>query len=96
LSSVLWYLKQRGLVRSDDKSSLHITVDGMDFLENKKPTPDEVMRFIKVESIAGGKTPAPSVTQTASAPAPATVTPAAPKAEAESVRSVLNRVLARA
>ena len=33
LSSAIWYLKQRGLVASDDKSSMHITVDGMDFLE---------------------------------------------------------------
>ena len=78
LSSVLWYLKQRGLVRSDDKSSLQITVDGMDFLENKKPSPDEVMRFIKPDAIAGAKAEAPPV-----------------KAETESVRSVLNRVLAR-
>jgi hypothetical protein len=90
LSSVLWYLKQRGLVRSDDKSSLHITVDGMDFLENKKPTPDEVMRFIKVDSIAKVKS-APAVTpvKASAAGQPAT-------AESESVRSVLNRVLARA
>jgi hypothetical protein len=86
----LWYLKQRGLVRSDDKSSLHITVDGMDFLENKKPTPDEVMRFIKVDSIAKVKS-APAVTpvKASAAGQPAT-------AESESVRSVLNRVLARA
>jgi hypothetical protein len=89
LSSVLWYLKQRGLVRSDDKSSLHITVDGMDFLENKKPSPDEIMPFIKTDAIAGGKTPAP----VPKAPAAAHATPAT--AETESVRSVLNRVLAR-
>ena len=82
LSSVLWYLKQRNLVRADDKSSLHITVDGMDFLENKKPSPDEVMRFIKPDALAGANAPAPA--------------PPAAKAENESVRSVLNRVLARA
>jgi len=52
LSSVLWYLKQRNMVKSDDKSSLHITVDGMDFLENKRPSPEEVMRFIKPDAIA--------------------------------------------
>src|ERR1700676_5199214 len=57
MMSALWYLKQRALVRSDDKSSLHITVDGMDFLENKKPSPDEVMRFIKQDAVAGAKTP---------------------------------------
>jgi len=87
MTSVLWYLKQRNLVRSDDKSSLHITVDGMDFVENKKPTADEVMRFIKPDAIAATKTPAPAAT-------PAAVAPAA-KSENESVRSVLNRVLAR-
>jgi hypothetical protein len=84
LTSVLWYLKQRNLVRSDDKSSLHITVDGMDFVENKKPTPDEVMRFIKPDAVAASRTHTP-----AAAPSP-------PKSESESVRSVLNRVLARA
>jgi len=48
LASALWYLKQRGLAASDDKSSLQITVDGMDFLESKRPVPEDVMRFIKL------------------------------------------------
>ena len=52
LSSALWYLKQRGLAASDDKSSLQITVDGMDFLESKRPLPEEVMAFIKPSAIA--------------------------------------------
>lgn len=47
LSSAMWYLKQRGLVASDDKSSLQITVDGMDFLESKRPSAEAVMSFIK-------------------------------------------------
>lgn len=47
LSSAMWYLKQRGLVASDDKSSLQITVDGMDFLESKRPSAEAVMPFIK-------------------------------------------------
>jgi curved DNA-binding protein CbpA len=47
LSSATWYLKQRGLVASDDKSSMHITVDGMDFLEGKNPSPEEVLPFMK-------------------------------------------------
>jgi hypothetical protein len=88
MTSVLWYLKQRNLVRSDDKSSLHITVDGMDFVESKKPTAEDVMRFIKPDAIAGSKAPAPPIASPAVAPAA--------KAENESVRSVLNRVLARA
>jgi len=93
LTSVLWYLKQRNLVRSDDKSSLHITVDGMDFLEAKKPTPDEVMRFIKPDAIAASKAHTPPVTPPAATPAAASPQP--PTGESESVRSVLNRVLAK-
>jgi curved DNA-binding protein len=52
LNSALWYLKQRGLAASDDKSSLQITVDGMDFLESKRPLPEDVMPFIKPAAIA--------------------------------------------
>lgn len=52
LSLALWYLKQRGLAASDDKSSLQITVDGMDFLETKKPLPEDVMVFIKASATA--------------------------------------------
>jgi DnaJ domain len=47
LSSALWYLKKRGLAASDDKSSLQITVDGMDFLENQRPSAQDVLPFIK-------------------------------------------------
>jgi hypothetical protein len=81
LSSALWYLKQRGLAASDDKSSLQITVDGMDFLENKKPLPEDVMPFIKQTAIAASQTP--------SEPPPAA------KRENESVLDTLNRALAR-
>jgi len=67
LSSAMWYLKQRGLVASDDKSSLQITVDGMDFLETKKPAGADVMPFIKGAAHAAPPAPAgdnPSVMQT--------------------------------
>jgi len=47
LSSALWYLKQRSLAASDDKSSLQITVDGMDFLVSNRPVPEDVLAFIK-------------------------------------------------
>lgn len=57
LSLALWYLKQRGLAASDDKSSLQITVDGMDFLETNKPLPEDVMVFIKASATAAS-TPA--------------------------------------
>ncbi len=52
LSSALWYLKQKGLAASDDKSSLQITVEGMDFLVSKKPLAEDVMPFIKPAAIA--------------------------------------------
>jgi len=52
LASALWYLKQRGLAASDDKSSLQITVDGMDFLESKQPSPQTVMPFLKEAALA--------------------------------------------
>jgi curved DNA-binding protein len=47
----LWYLKQRGFVVNDDKSSLQITVEGMDFLEHNRPSPEVVMRFIKAAAL---------------------------------------------
>ena len=59
ISSALWYLKQRGLAASDDKSSLQITVDGMDFLESSKPKAEEVMALIKPAAIANAPTPTP-------------------------------------
>jgi hypothetical protein len=80
LSSALWYLKQRGLAASDDKSSLQITVDGMDFLENNKPAPEDVLSFIKPAAIAD---------------APATSPETQTKREPESVVATLNRALAR-
>jgi curved DNA-binding protein CbpA len=62
LSSALWYVKQRALVSSDDKSNLQITVDGMDYLVNAMPVPKDVMAFIKPTSIAA--TPEESVLST--------------------------------
>ncbi len=54
MNFALWYLKQRGFVGSDDKSSLLITVAGMDFLEQNRPNPEEVMPFIRLTAIMGG------------------------------------------
>lgn len=51
LNFALWYLKKRGLVANDDKSSMEITVDGMDFLEQNRPTPEAVMSFIRQDAI---------------------------------------------
>lgn len=55
LNFALWYLKQRALVTMDDKSSLQITVEGMDFLESLKPDSESVMPLIKTDAIAAGK-----------------------------------------
>ena len=49
---VVWYLKQKSLVESDDKSSLRITVEGIDFLEKHRPTAESVMPFIKGGGVA--------------------------------------------
>jgi curved DNA-binding protein CbpA len=51
LSFALWYLKQRNLVASDDKSNLMITVEGMDYLETNPPTPASVMPLIKAAGL---------------------------------------------
>lgn len=53
LNFALWYLKQRGFISPDDKSSLQITANGMDFLEANRPDPEEVMPFIKLSAIVG-------------------------------------------
>jgi hypothetical protein len=78
----LWYLKQRNLVVSDDKSSLQITVDGMDYLENNKPLPEVVLPFIKAASMA----PPPPLAKLPLPPLPE---------EPETVSKFLNRALAR-
>lgn len=47
MAFALWYLKQKSLVGSDDKSSLQITVMGIDYLEARKPPPEVVMPVIR-------------------------------------------------
>lgn len=49
---VLWYAKQRGWVASDDKSNLLITVQGMDYLDENRPSAAMVLPHIKPASIA--------------------------------------------
>ncbi len=53
LNFALWYLKQRELVLADDKSSLQITVSGMDYLEANPPSPELVIPMIKVAGLSG-------------------------------------------
>ncbi|MEQ1949307.1 MAG: DnaJ domain-containing protein [Bryobacteraceae bacterium] len=71
----LWYLKQRRFAMSDDKSSLQITVDGMDFLETSRPSPEVVMPMLKPASIASSKLSPHAILHVASSPvaAPAAV-----------------------
>jgi hypothetical protein len=52
LNFALWYLKQRNLVTSDDKSNLLITVDGMDYLETNPPTPESIMPLVRAIGLA--------------------------------------------
>jgi hypothetical protein len=85
LGLALWYLKQRGLASNDDKSSLLITVEGMDYLEANRPSPDVVMPFIKGEAFVAPKTEE-KIEEKLPEPAPA---------RSETVMSVLNRARAR-
>jgi curved DNA-binding protein CbpA len=55
---VLWYLKQRGWVASDDKSNILITVQGMDYLESNKPSAALVMPYIKSSAVEEQEAPA--------------------------------------
>jgi hypothetical protein len=72
MSFALWYLKQRNLVASDDKSNLLITVEGMDYLESNPPAPETVMPLIKA---AGLNAPLASTQkEVATQPAPLTST----------------------
>jgi hypothetical protein len=67
LNFALWYLKQRSLVTSDDKSNLLITVEGMDYLETNPPTPEMVMPLIRAAGLAKPQpTPAGAPLTTAS------------------------------
>ena len=47
LNFALWYLKQRGLAVSDDKSNLQITVEGWTFFKQNRPSPESVMALIR-------------------------------------------------
>jgi hypothetical protein len=85
LNFALFYLKQRGLAQSDDKSNLQITVDGMDYLERERPAAEKVLPFIKPAALSPpvGSAPVVSVpvapvaaVQAPAAQAPASASPA--------------------
>jgi curved DNA-binding protein CbpA len=82
LNFALWYIKQRGFAVNDDKSSMEITVEGMDYLENNRPSPEAVLKFIKPEAMIN--------------PLPHSEKPAAPVAKVEEpVMNVLSRAILR-
>ena len=87
LTFVLWFLKQRSFIASDDKSSLQITVIGMDFLEANPPDPKLVMRFIKLSGMVGSK---------GDADAAATETPVAAETIAAAITPVVAETMAAA
>jgi curved DNA-binding protein CbpA len=47
LEFAVWYLKQKKLVQVDDRSSLTITSDGIDFVEENLPREETVQRLLK-------------------------------------------------
>lgn len=46
LTFTTWYLKQKRLIQSDDKSSMMITADGIDFLEASLPKEEVVRKLL--------------------------------------------------
>lgn len=96
----LWYLKQRGFAAADDKSSLVITVKGMDHIEAVRPSAESVMPYIRsagavpetaAQDEAEGVKPQPAV-PIATPPPELSLTP--PPAKPEPLRNLLNRNLA--
>ena len=55
LNFTLWFLKQKGLAVTDDKSSIQITAKGMDWVEATRPTAELVMPLIRVQAPASEK-----------------------------------------
>ena len=94
INLALWYLKQRNLAANDDKSSLLITVDGMDFLEKSMPTAEMVLPFLKPGIVANAENPRTSAAAAGACSAPAPPPPA--PEQRESSISILRRVLVTA
>ncbi|MEP6960529.1 MAG: J domain-containing protein [Acidobacteriota bacterium] len=61
LNLALWYLKKRALVDMDDKSSMQITVEGIDFVEAQLPSPAIVLPMLKPEAVKAMARPEPVV-----------------------------------
>jgi curved DNA-binding protein CbpA len=104
LDFALWYLKKRSLVVSDDKSALQITVDGMDFLEQNRPSPEAILAMIKPTALVVTQPqPAETKAETKTVEQPAAENPVSETTAAEgkaaepvlSVLGVLNRAIQR-
>lgn len=67
MNFALWYIKQRGLSVNDDKSGMEITVEGMDFLEKNRPSPEAVLKFLKPEALVNPSPVAKAVVPVAAA-----------------------------
>lgn len=95
----LWYLKQRNLLINDDKSSLQITVDGMDRLEHDRPSPELVMPFFKpgamAEAATSGETPAAALATLSAAVTKGAEESAAPARFGARMGSLLKASVAR-
>lgn len=90
LSLALWYLKQRGMVTTDDKSTMQISVDGIDHLETNRPDEEAVMRVLRREALA-----VPSQPEKPAEPKTGEVLSALSRALNKSSDEVLRRVQAR-
>lgn len=78
LNFAIWYLKQKNLVTMNDKSSLQITTEGMDYLVAHQPAPDIVMPLIKASGLVGETPDEAAGEEAGEAPQAAEVAPAAP------------------
>ena len=47
MTLTIWYLKQKSFIKSDDKSSLQVTMEGMEYLEKNVPPLDLIEPFLK-------------------------------------------------
>lgn len=65
-----WYLKSKGLISSDDKSNLIITVEGIDFLEAARPNPAAIRRMLREKPEPAASLDCPPVAAAAPPPPP--------------------------
>lgn len=94
-----WYLKSKGLISSDDKSNLIITVEGIDFLEAARPNPAAIRRMLREKpepatSLDGPPIPAAAADPPPPPPPPAPPPPPPEKKPATAIPSSISRAIA--